>query len=204
MQKGYVFVYVVFSVVVGCGGASTPKGSDDPHKVTTVEYNDPNHSILAFGPIDSVQCAGTIGPVPEGVQQVEDNELVKSAVDATGKGKLCTAKVYEVVVPVKVYRVWNSQKTYTELGKWWSFAKPAGPVDAYRAQNAICPEWSDLDRLSVCELKVGARFAVGPGQSADCASTKYEKSAVNQVFIPNDTRENKVFVDHCEQLGAFP
>ena len=136
--------------------------------------------------------------------KVSDEELAKSAVDETGKGKLCMARVFEATAAVKVYRVWNSQKTYTEFGKWWSFAKPSGPVATYREQNAICPEWSDLDRLTVCEIKVGARFAIGPGQSATCASTAYAKSSVNQVYIPNDTRENKVFVDHCEQLGPWP
>jgi hypothetical protein len=154
--------------------------------------------------LDDVACKGAIGAPPDGVKEVTDEALARAAIDESGKGKLCMARVFEVVAPLKVYRVWNSQKTYTELGKWWSFAKPVGPVETYREQNAVCPEWSALDRLTVCELKVGARFAAGPGQSATCETAKYEKSSVNQVFIPNDTRENKVFVDHCEQLGAFP
>ena len=54
-------------------------------------------------------------------------------------------------------------------------------------------------------MKVGARFVVGPGQSARCADGKeYAKSAVNQVFIPNDTREQRVYVEHCENLGDWP
>lgn len=186
---------------MGCGGTSA---NNTPVKDPTTEKTETKESLPAVGPIDGVACVGAVDPMPEGVKEVTDEALAQSAIDKTDAGKLCMTRVYEVVAPVKVYRVWNSQKTYTEFGKWWSFAKPAGPVDAYREQNAICPEWSDLDRLTVCEIKVGSRFAVGPGQSAKCNSTTYQKSKVNQVFIPNDTRENKVFVDHCEQLGAFP
>jgi hypothetical protein len=199
IQKPSLLVFLM--LVVGCGGSAAVEG---PVK-TPVDTNAPSDiSMPAVGPVDGVACVGAIDSVPEGAKEVADEGLAKSAIDETGKGKLCMTRVYEVIAPIKVYRVWNSQKTYTELGKWWSFTKPAGPVDAYREQNAICPEWSDLDRVSVCELKVGSHFAVGPGQSATCAATKYEKSPVNQVFIPNDTREQKVFVDHCEQLGAFP
>lgn len=195
---------LIFSVAVGCGGSVAV---DVSAKTANDETSKPTPPALpAVGPVDGVACVGAVDPMPEGVKEVTDEELARSAVDATGNGKLCLARVFEAVAPVKVYRVWNSQKSYTELGKWWSFAKPAGPVASYREQNAICPEWSDLDRVSVCEIKVGAHFAIGPGQSANCttSNTKYEKSAVNQVYIPNDTRENKVFVDHCEQLGAFP
>lgn len=191
----------VLGLMVGCGGSATIEGTA---KTPVDEHTPLTASMPAMGPVDGVACVGAIEPVPEGAKEVADEELAKSAIDETGKGKLCMTRAYEVIAPIKVYRVWNSQKSYTELGKWWSFTKPVGPVDAYREQNAICPEWSDLDRVSVCELKVGAHFAVGPGQSATCAATKYEKSPVNQVFISNDTRENKVFVDHCEQLGAFP
>jgi hypothetical protein len=187
--------------LMGCGSSAVVDG---PPK-TPIDDHPPKESVMpAIGPVDGIACVGSIDAAPEGAKEVADEVLAKSAIDETGKGKLCMTRVYEVTAPIKVYRVWNSQKSYTELGKWWSFSKPVGPVASYREQNAICPEWSELDRLSVCELKVGAHFALGPGQSATCNEAKYEKSPVNQVFIPNDTREQKVFVDHCEQLGAFP
>ncbi len=192
---------VISSATVGCGGVGAV---DAPVEHPATQTKTPEPAIPPIGPVDGVACVGAVNPPPAGAKEVPDDELAKSAIDATGKGKLCTARIFEATAPIKVYRVWNSQKSYTEFGKWWSFAKPVGPVATYREQNAICPEWSDLDRLSVCEIKVGARFAAGPGQSATCASSSYEKSSVNQVFIPNDTRENKVFVDHCEQLGAWP
>ncbi|MBK9259670.1 MAG: hypothetical protein IPM54_07490 [Polyangiaceae bacterium] len=195
-------LFVPFTLsFIGCGGAAVvaPPPADVP-----TEAGDKTTSLPAVGPTDGVACVGTIDALPDGAKEVTDEPFAQAAIDATGKGKLCMARVFEALKPLKVYRVWNSQKTYTEFGSWWSFAKPVGPVETYREQNAICPEWSDLDRVTVCEIKVGARFAVGPGQSAACETAKYEKSAVNQVFIPNDTRENRVFVEHCEQLGAFP
>jgi hypothetical protein len=30
------------------------------------------------------------------------------------------------------------------------------------------------------------------------------RSATNQVYIDNDTRQNRVLVDHCEQQGEWP
>jgi hypothetical protein len=194
------FVPIV-SILVACGGSATVA---TPAKDPSSKKTETSSVVPAVGPVDGVACAGAIDPVPEGVKEIVDDVFARSAIDESGKGKLCMTRIFEVVAPIKVYRVWNSQKSYTEFGKWWSFAKPMGPVEAYREQNAICPEWSDLDRVTVCEIKVGARFAVGPGQSAMCASTQYEKSSVNQVYIPNDTREEKVFVDHCESLGAWP
>ena len=91
------------------------------------------------------------------------------------------------------------------MGGWWSFDPPSGTREQYREQNAVCEEWSKLDRLIVCEIKVGALFVVGPGQSATCkVGPSYPKSATNQVFIPNDGRKNEIFVDNCEQKGNWP
>lgn len=154
--------------------------------------------------VDGKPCTGLVMSPPRGMREVQDPALQRQSQDATGKGKLCIAKVFEAVSPVTVYRVWNSTKAYTEFGSWWSFSVPKGPEAAYRDANAICPEWSDLDRLSVCKIKVGARVAVGPGQSADCATVKYAKNRTNQVFIPNDGRANKIYVTDCKKLGNWP
>lgn len=197
----YTGLLTMTLMAVGCGGSvALEPGAKQP----TAEHVSAHAPSTPIGPIDGVACAGTIASLPEGLKEVSDDIVAGSALDESGKGKLCMARIYEVVAPMKVYRVWNSEKSYSEFGQWWSFAKPTGPLEAYRAQNAICPEWSALDRVTVCEIKVGTRIAIGPGQSAKCTTAEYEKSAVNQVFIPNDTRENKVFVDNCQQLGAFP
>lgn len=200
MRPSYTALLIMTLIAGGCGGSA----AIEPAKQPSAEHVSAPAPSTPVGPVDGVACVGTVAALPEGVKEVSDDSLARSAIDESGKGKLCMARIFEVVAPMKVYRVWNSAKSYTEFGQWWSFAKPVGPVETYREQNAVCPEWSALDRVTVCELKVGARFAIGPGQSAKCTSTQYEKSAVNQLFIPNDTREDKLFVDHCEQLGAFP
>ena len=123
---------------------------------------------------------------------------------AAGQGKLCAGRVFEARRPLKVYRLWTEAKAYTELGGWWTLTLPSGSRDAYRQANVICPEWSALDVLSACEIKVGARFVLGPGQSARCQVGEIGGSAVNQVFLPNDTRVQRVFVENCQRLGAWP
>lgn len=157
-------------------------------------------------PASSSACPGKV-EAGDGLREVEDATLLQQALGAPGKGSLCTGKVFEATRPMTVYRVWNKSKPQTQLGRWWSFSAPRGPVDAYRAANAICAEWSDLDVVSECRLKAGARVVVGPGQSAACKSTSYPPSATNQVFIPNDTRDpanQKVFVEGCTPGAAWP
>jgi hypothetical protein len=151
-------------------------------------------------------CPGAI-EVPAGLKPARDSALYKQAVDEPGAGGLCTAQVFEVTQPVAVYRVWNKAKDYTLLGRWWSFAKPVGPVEAYRKDNAICPEWSQLDVVSTCTLKVGAKIVVGPGQSAGCKDGTYPASATNQVFVPNETKDpakQVVWVEGCSAGVAWP
>lgn len=148
-------------------------------------------------------CTGSIDSPPQGAVEVQDDELLKQATGAPGKGALCTGKVYEAKQPLTVYRVWAKAQAHTETGRWWSFEKPKGPRDQYRQANAICAEWSPLDALSVCKLKAGSRFVLGPGQSATCQQGSFAASATNQVFIANDGRAGKLFVEQCERLGAF-
>ena len=52
--------------------------------------------------------------------------------------------------------------------------------------------------MSVCKIKVGTHIVIGPGQSADCSEgLSYAKSSANQVFIPNNSAENVIFVEDC-------
>lgn len=152
-------------------------------------------------------CPGKIEVPAAGLKPTRDSALYKQAVDEPNAGSLCTAQVFEVTQPITVYRVWNKAKAYTQLGRWWSFTKPVGPVEAYRKENAICKEWSDLDVVSECKLKVGAKIVVGPGQSAACKETTYPASATNQVFVPNDTKDpakQVVWVEGCTAGAAWP
>ena len=131
--------------------------------------------------------------------------LLADAIADTDSGKLCMGAVYRVETSFKVYRVWNSEKDYTQRGTWWSLDRPVGPRETYRRDNAICEDWSLLDRLVVCNIQVGAGFVMGPGQSVACkVGDSHPKSAVNQVYIANDGRNDRYFVESCEVLGAWP
>lgn len=152
-------------------------------------------------------CVGTIDP-PYGLARVTDPVLLASALGKPGAGGLCTGQVFQVTQPLTVYRVWDASRSTSRLGRWWSFEPPAGPVDAYRVKNEICPAWSSLDRVTQCHLKVGAQIAIGPGQSARCDDRlTYPPSAEIQVFVPNDTRDAahaKIDVIECEADVAWP
>lgn len=176
-------VMIVFAALVGCGSTM---------------------DVSPVSPLDGQSCTGFIDPAPEGSQPADDAPLLQAALGKTGEGKLCAGQVLEATQPLAVYRVWNQAKDYTEFGSWWSFIRPTGPADHYREDNAICPEWSELNQLTVCTLKVGAHFVMGPGQSASCMMMMYGKSGVNQIYIPNDTRASKIYVEGCMRLGAWP
>jgi hypothetical protein len=194
------------AIFAGCGAA--PSAPQEPASPAP-----PAPSASASAPpeategIDHVACVGAVASPPAGLAAVDDAALLPKALDATGKGKLCTGKVFKATARVAVYRVWNKEKGYTQLGGWWSFAPPAGPVDGYRKDNAICPEWSQLNVVSKCFIKVGSEVVVGPGQSADCEhDVKYPKSATNQVYIANDTRVEPpvVLVEDCTEGAPWP
>lgn len=159
---------------------------------------------LAVGD-DNLACAGAVIQPPAGMVEVKDAELLQTAKGDPGKGKLCTGKVFMVQMPVAVYRVWDSTRPYSTYGNWWSLAYPQGSRDSYREAEDICPEWSGLDRISVCNIKVGTRVAIGPGQSVNCdQGIRYAPSPENQVYIPNDGQKNQIFVENCSNGAKWP
>lgn len=164
----------------------------------------PSHERQAYIAVDGVACVGEIGALPDGLVEVINAQVLGQAQGASEKGGICAGKTFVVDRPVRAYRVWDSAKSYTQLGRWWSFARPEGPKDGYRHDYAICPSWSALDHLVACDIKPGATIAVGPTQSAACDEGVYAKTAANQVYVPNDTRADKVFVDNCRDEGAWP
>ena len=167
-------------------------------------------ALLTFlGSISGAQaqeCKGTVSNVPKGLVEVKDEALLKSAIGLPTKGALCTGKVFKATQPVTVYRVYDASKSFTLNGRWWSFTVPKGPRDQYAKENAICPEWSPLNIVSSCKIKVGTNVVVGPGQSAQCADPKVllPASPINQVYIPNDSRNNVLFVENCTTGTAWP
>lgn len=149
-------------------------------------------------------CVGDVIAPPAGMKETTDEALLASALGAPGKGALCKGKVFVAEKPVTVYRVWDKDKAYTLYGRWWSFSLPVGPRDKYQVDNDICPEWSPLNIMSSCTIKVGTKVVVGPGQSAQCTDRLLPASAVNQVYIPNDSRNNVLFVENCSAGTAWP
>lgn len=152
------------------------------------------------------RCVGTI-TAPEGFRVIDDAALHGQAVGAPGAGKLCEASTYEVTAPVRVYRVWNSAQTFSADGRWWTLTPPTGTREAYRTANAVCPEWSALDRVRACDLTVGTHVALGTGQSVRCeGGATFAVSEALQLFVPNDTRATppRLFVEHCTESAPWP
>ncbi|MGI9277919.1 MAG: hypothetical protein ACR2PT_24115 [Endozoicomonas sp.] len=153
---------------------------------------------------DGIACIGAIETPPEGLVEIDDRDLLEQSLGASDQGKLCAGQVFRAEEPVTVYRVWNQEKSYTIYGSWWSFEEPEGPKQEYRKDNGICPSWSSLDQMSSCTIKVGTRVVVGPGQSARCQNMTYAKSDVNQVYIPNNSRDNIILVENCTSGTDWP
>ena len=162
-------------------------------------------SVSAFNVHAADACVGEVVTPPEGLVAATDDALLASAIGAPTAGALCKGKVFVAAKPVTVYRVWDSSKSYTLYGRWWSFNLPQGPRDKYRVDNDICPEWSPLNIMSSCTIKAGTKVVVGPGQSAKCADgSVLPASAVNQVYIPNDSKNNVLYVENCTPGTVWP
>ncbi len=160
---------------------------------------------LAALPAFAQVCTGQVISTPDGMHEVQDESLLKAALGEPGKGSLCTAKVFEVDKPVRLFRVYNAAQPASLYGRWWSLQVPVGPRTQYAAENAICPEWSPLNAAATCTLKPGVRVVIGPGQSAQCASGEVlPASATNQVYVANDARAQKTLVDNCSEPLVWP
>ena len=154
--------------------------------------------------MDGVPCVGEVENPPGAALETSDPALLKQAMGASEKGGVCAAKVFQIEKSVRVYRVWDSSKSYTQLGRWWALTKPVGPKDTYRKDYAICPSWSALDHLVACDIKPGTAIAMGPTQSAACEDGIYPKTGLNQVFIPNNAAVKQIFVENCRDEGVWP
>ncbi len=162
-------------------------------------------AVAATVGIDGIACVGPLQPPPPGLTPVADAALLQQALGKSGAGKICAGQVYQASQPIQLYRVWDSSKSYTQLGQWWSAEIAQGPKAAYQRANAICPAWSALDQQVSCQLKAGSLVVIGNTQSADCgADGVLEKNATMQWFVANDGRNNQYLVDNCQDLGAWP
>lgn len=150
-------------------------------------------------------CAGTIAAPPPGIIPTDDPALLQLAVGEPNQGKLCTGQVLIANKAVLVYRVWDQARPGSLYGSWWSFQQPTGDREQYRIDNAICPEWSALDVVSVCLIKIGSKLVIGPGQSARCSDElTYPPSTVNQIYLPNNLQQNMLQVENCSAGTPWP
>jgi hypothetical protein len=135
---------------------------------------------------DGIACVGYAPTSAFHFSVVNNDDLLASARAVSGKGGICAARAFVAVEPIVVYRVYDVAKGNANYGKWWSFNRPAGPKDAYRAAYGICKEWSNLDRLISCQVKPGAEIVLGTTQSADCQDVSYKTHSSCEF-----SRENK-------------
>ncbi len=168
------------------------------------QISGPSEPTVVTKPIVENACVGEIVRNIPGLVAIEDPALHDQAVAPDGNGGLCVGQVYQVQESVTVFRVWDKNKPYTKYGRWWSLNKPTGSKEEYREANDICPSWSELNQVSQCKLKVGSKIVIGPGQSATCKTKTLDKSPVNQVFVPNDSRNNVLMVEECSAGEDWP
>ena len=154
--------------------------------------------------VDGVRCVGRVATPAFAAKEVSDDALLAEALGASGKGGVCAGKVFIVREELRVYRLWDSSRALSVYGRWWSLTRPEGSRDAYRADYAICPAWSALDRLTSCTIKPGTLIVMGTTQSATCDTGAYPKSAHNQVYLRNDAAKGELLVADCRDEGFWP
>ena len=172
--------------LAGCSTVPTPPGRDSQG-------------------VDGLACKGDLAPVVPGLAESRSAVLLERAQMPSGKGGLCAAKVFAVTAPVTLYRVFDSARPHTKFGAWWSLKPPGGSREDYRVANAICPEWSPLDRVVSCELRPGTQLVLGTTQSAECrGGLAYAPSPELQVYVPNDVRVGVIHVGNCSAETPWP
>lgn len=102
--------------------------------------------------------------------------------------------VYKTLDAIQVYRAWHWNETsdkpdFAELGAWWSWTVPVGDMALYRKENAICPGWNGIDRMTSAYIPPGTLIICGMTQSAKCSQFMYyDKSDNVQIYVPDSRR----------------
>lgn len=155
--------------------------------------------------IDGLSCTGYVVSAVPGLIEATNPALVEHARLPKDKGGVCSAKVFSVIAPVTLYRIFDASNPKSKFGGWWSLKPPSGTKEDYRSANAICREWSALDRVVSCEIRPGTQVVIGTTQSAQCEDgSKYPQTSVNQVFVPNDGRVGIIHIGACSDEAPWP
>lgn len=156
---------------------------------------------------DSVQACLGSSSLPNNIankfEAVDDEALLNKTLGSPKEGSLCQGQVYQSKKDsvITLYRAWNSTNSSSKFGQWWAFEKPLGDMSKYRADYAICYQWSPIDKLVSCTLKVNTKVVVGTGQSAECSEyLTYPVSGKQQIYI--DDAANSL-VDCTTFTGEF-
>lgn len=161
-----------------------------------------NSSVIG---IDGEKCVGMIPTTVNQLKIIHNNSLLKKSQFETGKGGVCAAQSFVTIAPLNVYRVYDEEKSWSVYGGWWAMNRPSGSKDDYRKNNAICKEWSNLDRLISCQVKIGSEIVLGTTQSVTCEDgTTYSKTATVQIYIPNNQKNGILYVENCQEEGRWP
>lgn len=154
--------------------------------------------------IDGQVCMlNRVDALPEATA-VDDPAMLALALGASLKGGICAGKVFKVNQPLQVYRLWDGRVAASQYGSWWALTRPSGSRDAYRKDYGICPNWSELNRLTACSVKPGAIIVIGSTQSVQCDDGSYGVSPASQVFIKNNAAAGQLAVENCQDQGAWP
>ena len=185
---------VTIWLLAGCSSSSLQAAAADS-KITVASTSTTN----------ATTCIGDIQPVPAGLVAIDDPELLQAALGKPMQGRLCKGQVFVARQPVLVYRGWNHTNPNSLYGSWWTFTKPASSRAQYRIDYAICPSWNPLTRMSVCQVKIGSKLVVGPGQSAACPDDQltYAASPHNQIFLPNNLQQQMLQIENCSNDKAW-
>lgn len=161
--------------------------------------------VLAKAPetgIDGEPCVGFLPDIPG------TEPLPKIGTDRVrgmeGRGAMCAARAILVKEELRIYRVWNSQRTSTQFGRWWTIAEPRGPVATYQRMHGLCPEWMPLDRVTSCLVKPGATIFIGTTQSVRCAEGDLPATGEVQVYLDTLGVGADAYLSTCTEDRPWP
>jgi hypothetical protein len=186
------FTVLLAGLSLGACSSTQPTQSSTPASTT--------HAVG----IDGLACMlNRVDSLP-GATAVDDPAILAQAMGASLKGGICAGKAFKIERPLQVYRLWDGSVATSQYGSWWALSRPSGSRDTYRQDYGICPNWSALNRLTVCTVKPGTVIVIGSTQSVQCDDGSYGVSPSSQVFIKNNAATGLLAVENCQDQGAWP
>ncbi|MBS2020944.1 MAG: hypothetical protein JST92_00925 [Deltaproteobacteria bacterium] len=93
--------------------------------------------------------------------------LHKYVQKGNGYGGLRCPQFFKATAGAKFYRLWDGRPGKAkEMGRSWTLTRYAPGHSSYRKAFAVCEDWNNLAKETVCTIKPGATaiVAVGPGE----------------------------------------